>query len=310
MALPVPTRLEGDRHELDSSHPAYPEAFSRLKEPPEKIYAIGSLEALEEGLAIIGARFATPYGLSCAKRFGRIASEAGITIISGGARGCDSASHKAALASGGKTVVFLGGGCDELYPKQNARLFQEIIDSGGLVVSEHGWTEPPLPHQFRARNRLIASLAKATLIVEAGLPSGTFSTADEALSAGRELLVVPGSISSMHSYGANTLIYQGATPIIDDESFRDQLRSIFEIVVMEGEKPSRRVGSRRTRTLEELLYESISAAPCTSDELLGQVGLKRGRTDDLMWLMQWLSDMQRQGRISRYPDGTYGPVAI
>lgn len=99
--------------------------------------------------------------------------------------GCDSQAHKSALEANGTTVAVLGGGCDQLYPKKNKALFQEIVNKGGAVISEHFWSFPPLPYQFRARNRIIAGLSRATLIVEAGLPSGTFSTADEALEAGR-----------------------------------------------------------------------------------------------------------------------------
>lgn len=124
-------------------------------------------------------------------------------------------------------MAFLGGGCDRIYPAENAALFQSIIDGGGAVVSERDWTFPPVPYAFRARNRLIASLSAATLIVEAGLPSGTFSTADEALAAGSEVLAVPGSITSASSRGANRLILQGAVPIIDDDTFLDALFSIY-----------------------------------------------------------------------------------
>ncbi len=301
-------RLEGKRHVLTSEDAEFPRAFERLKEPPGKLYVIGNLNALQEGLAVVGARFATPYGITCATKFAKIASEAGIVIISGGARGCDSAAHRAALESRGKTVVFLGGGCDELYPVENAPLYQEVIDKGGAVVSEHDWQAPPLPHQFRARNRLIASLSKATLIVEAGLPSGTFSTADEAILADREVLVVPGSITSKNSHGANRLIYQGATPIVDEETFRDQLKSIFEIVMLEAPKipKSHKRGGRKS--LEDRLYDAICAQPCTSEMLLALVDSSRKRADNTVWLMQWLSEMQRQGKISRYPNGTYGPI--
>ena len=104
--------LEGPRFSIDSKDSAFPRALSLIPDPPDRLYAIGNLEALSEGLAVIGARNATPYGLSCAGRFARLAAEQGISIISGGAYGCDAAAHAAALDVGGKTVVFLGGGCD------------------------------------------------------------------------------------------------------------------------------------------------------------------------------------------------------
>ena len=215
--------LSGERWEIARGEAGYPQAFGVLERPPERLYVVGDPTAMREGLAVVGARKATPYGKSCAKRFAGLAAARGIAIISGGARGCDTVAHEAALAAGAPTVVFLGGGCDELYPSENAGLFQRVVDAGGAVASEHSWGFKPLPFAFRERNRLIASLAKATLIVEAGLPSGTFSTADEALAANREVLVVPGAVTSPASHGANRLIYQGATPVIDDESFGDIL---------------------------------------------------------------------------------------
>lgn len=301
--------LSGERNEICQGDPKYPKAFFRLKDPPEKLYTIGDVNALEEGLAIVGARLATPYGISCATKFGKIASEHSITIISGGARGCDSVAHRAALSAKGRTVAFLGGGCDEIYPKENTRLFQEIIYSGGVIASEHSWDEPPLPPYFRLRNRLIASLSKATLIVEAGLPSGTFSTADEALAAGREVLVVPGSITSRNSHGANRLLYQGAIPVVDTETFKDQLRTIFDVLILE-EPRTGDSGKRRRKDTETLLFDMVSAEPCTSDEMLRFLDGKRKSTDNMVWLMQWLSEMQRQGKIARYPNGTYGPVVV
>lgn len=212
-------RLAGMRTVLLSDDPRFPAALRAIPRPPKRLYVLGDPEALTEGLAVVGARKATPYGIGAAKRFARLAAQRGIAVISGGARGCDAAAHEAALSEGAPTVAFLGGGCDVPYPREHAGLFERIALSGGAVVSEHAWDAPALPQQFRTRNRLIAGLARATLIVEAGLPSGTFSTADEALAAGRDVLVVPGAINSASSKGANRLLVQGAAPVVDDESF-------------------------------------------------------------------------------------------
>ena len=162
-----PHVLKGRDYVIDQSSEAYPDALRAIAVPPDKLYVIGNVEALAPGLAVIGARKATPYGRTCANRFARIAAEKGVNIISGGARGCDSEAHRAALAARGTTVVFLGGGCDCLYPAEHESLFQAIVDGGGAIVSEHPWRYPPMPRTFRARNRLIAGLADAVLIVEA-----------------------------------------------------------------------------------------------------------------------------------------------
>lgn len=114
-----------------------------------------------------------------------------------------------------------------VYPCENTGLFQQVIEKGGAIVSEHAWDTPPLPFMFRARNRLIAGQSKAVCIIEAGLPSGTFTTADEALEANKEVFAIPGPITSKLSRGANRLIYQGATPIVDEETFADQLYALF-----------------------------------------------------------------------------------
>ena len=199
-SIPV-TKLQGPRYALRRGANGYPDSLMGIPDPPKTLYVVGNLDALNDGLAVVGARKATPYGSSAAAKFAGLAAAKGVPVVSGGALGCDSQAHRGALDAGGKTVAVLGGGCDVPYPVRNASLFQEIVDKGGAVVSERDWEFPPLPYTFRARNRIIAGLARATLIVEAGLPSGTFSTADEALAANRDVLVVPGPITSPTSLG-------------------------------------------------------------------------------------------------------------
>ena len=300
--------LEGPRFSIDSKDSAFPRALSLIPDPPDRLYAIGNLEALSEGLAVIGARNATPYGLSCAGRFARLAAEQGIPIISGGAYGCDAAAHAAALDVGGKTVVFLGGGCDQLYPPAHQPLFQRVIDGGGVVVSEHEWSYPALPFTFRNRNRLIAGLARATLIVEAGMPSGTFSTADEALSAGKEVLVVPGSICSRFSAGSNRLLYQGATPIVDDESFHDAILSIFGCFAVQDGQSAFKAGAVRNAPKPDPLLDALYAQPMRMDQILADQTLLAKKGGGTGELMVRLAELEGKGLIGRYPDGRYGPV--
>ncbi|WP_139653183.1 DNA-processing protein DprA [Raoultibacter phocaeensis] len=320
-------RLRGPRTELVCGQEGFPEALCTIADPPERLYVIGDIGALGEGIAIVGARNATPYGISCAKRFARLAAIHGIPVVSGGARGCDAAAHRAALEANGTTVAFLGGGCDELYPASHFGLFQEIVDSHGAVVSEQGWSFPPMKHTFRARNRLIAGLAKATLIVEAGLPSGTFSTADEALAANREVLVVPGSIASKSSRGSNRLLFQGATPIIDDETFESVLDALFGQQALPGFEqagaesvphPPCKDAAYAPETVGEgdAILDAICANPMSIEDMLGFVeagGLHdefRIEGNAITFLMIRLAELQRSGRVVRYPDGRYGPVVV
>jgi len=290
--------IEGPRSILELGKEGYPSSLGMIAEPPERLHVIGDPAALEEGIAIIGARRATPYGLSCAHRFARIAAEKGVCIVSGGARGCDSEAHRAALEVQGRTVVFLGGGCDEIYPRENFDLFQKIVDSGGAIVSEWDWTMPPLPYMFRRRNRLIAGLARAVLIVEAGLPSGTFSTADDALESGKDVLVVPGAITSDTSLGANRLLYQGALPIIDDESYEEALFNIFGALKRPGQ--CRQAGGE-----VDPIIEAIRAEPLSNEELnrmaesLFGVGQARDKLNGL------LIEAELAGTIARRPDGRW-----
>lgn len=293
--------LKGDRFELEYGCEGYPQAFMSIPKPPKQLYGIGSPQALMEGLAVIGARKATPYGLGCAARFARQAARRGICIISGGARGCDAQAHRAAIDEGAPTVVFLGGGCDQIYPHEHRELFQRVVDSGGAVVSEHEWTFPPMPYAFRERNRLIAGLAKATLIVEAGLPSGTFSTADEALAASKDVLVVPGSITSPTSAGSNRLLCQGAMPVVDDETFQECLFQLFGCL-------KEQLGEDRTASIEDPLLAAIMATPAHMEDLFVLAQGLCGQEPPVAWLTKTLAQYELQGRIARYPDGRYGPI--
>lgn len=300
--------LKGSRWVLEQDDPRFPAPFLTVRDHPERLFGIGDPSALEEGLAIVGARKATPYGLSCARKFARLAAEKDIVIISGGARGCDAEAHEAALRAGGRTVSFLGGGCDQIYPRENRVLFQRIVDTGGAIVSEQEWEMPPRRYMFRERNRLIASLAKATLIVEAGLPSGTFSTADEALGANRDLLVVPGAITSDSSLGCNRLIYQGAIPIIDDETFFDALFSLFVALRHPSLDSPTKAPSESEK--EEDLVRALRAEPLTLEELIALARQRAGDQDPYQSVMIQLARLQQQGKIARYADGRYGPVVL
>ena len=301
-------RIEGPRSVVTLGDDAYPELLARAPRPPEKLYVIGALEALEDGLAVIGARKATPYGLGCAERFARIAAEKGIVIVSGGAYGCDAQAHRAALAAQGTTVVVLGGGCDEPYPARHVNLFQQVVNAGGAIVSEYDWDTRPMPFMFRERNRIIAGLARAVLIVEAGLPSGTFSTADEALGASREVLVVPGSITSPLSRGANRLILQGATPVIDDESFEDTLLMMFG-ALKRPDRAARGEGDAHGFDADDKVIAAICAQPLYPDELLALACQAYGSEDARVRLAVTLAQAEAAGVIARQFDGRWASSA-
>ena len=294
-------RLRGERWVLDRSGCGYPRSLDNVRKPPDKLYGIGSADVLEGGLAVIGARKATPYGRGCSRRFAGIAAELGVAIISGGARGCDSEAHRAALDVGAPTIAVLGGGCDRLYPAENRGLFQRIVDAGGAVVSEHEWDFGPRPYAFRERNRIIAGLASAVLIVEAGLPSGTFSTADNALDLGKDVLVVPGAITSFSSRGSNRLLLQGAVPVVDDESFQDALLRCGCSLCspLEPEAPVHH---------DDPIVEAVLSCPMRQDELYEAAASLYGPAEASKRLATSLAQAEADGLVARYADGRWGPV--
>lgn len=316
-------KIIGPRFELEMGDASFPASLASVPRAPKKLYGLGCIDALGEGLAVVGARRATPYGLGCARRFASLAAERGVTIVSGGARGCDAAAHEAALSVGGRTAVVLGGGIDEPYPAEHVGLFQRVVNAGGVLLSEHDWGVPPLPYAFRERNRIISGLARAVLIVEAGLPSGTFSTADAALSQGREVWVVPGSVTSANSRGANRLLYQGAYPIVDDESFEDALFSQFGCLKQEtagGGEPSNSGRAARAahdcpaarkivgKRMHEELTAALLAESLGMEQLLSLMASAGEGEGALSRLMLWLAEMQKARAIAQYPDGRFGPV--
>lgn len=156
-----------ERWELAFGDANYPEQLTNIGQPPPRLYGIGNIEALKAPLiSIIGARKATPYGLACAKMAGRVAAECGITVVSGGAIGCDAAAGRAALEAGGKTIVVPGTGPDRLYPKSSDLLFYDAVRCGGCVVTNTSWGVEPHRGCFVSRNTIIAALSRSLIVCD------------------------------------------------------------------------------------------------------------------------------------------------
>ncbi|MBQ9691040.1 MAG: DNA-processing protein DprA [Eggerthellaceae bacterium] len=295
--------LQGLRFEIAYGAAGYPVSLEDLEKPPQIIYGIGDPDILDEGLSIVGARKATPYGLKAVEIFAGAAARRGIPIVSGGALGCDSAAHMQALEHGAPTIVVLGGGCDYIYPSQNKKLFQKIIDTGGAIISEHTYDTRPRPYMFRLRNRIIAALSKATLIVEAGLPSGTFSTADEALQAQREVLVVPGSIFSPTSRGANQLLAQGATPVVDKDSFHALLDLLYPEYSRVQKSHTQGEAHVTLSSEEKRLYKILLANPLCVEEICLLDVYQAYESREVLML---LAALELKHVVTRFPDGRFG----
>lgn len=187
----------------------YPRLLAELSDAPPLLYYRGSLFSQAEGLAVVGSRQATAYGRAAADFLAREAVHSGLIVVSGLARGIDTAAHQGALAAGGQTWAFLGCGVDVIYPRENQRLVAQIIENGA-VLSEFEPGTPPEAAHFPARNRLISGCARGVVVVEAGIKSGAMITVDFALEQGREVFAVPGPIFSELSRGTHHLLRSGA----------------------------------------------------------------------------------------------------
>ncbi|MDQ2960228.1 MAG: DNA-processing protein DprA [Candidatus Dormibacteraeota bacterium] len=192
----------------------WPERFVHLRQPPGELWVLGGLPAADTPtVAVVGSRRPTPGGLLTARDIGFQVAAAGVVVVSGMARGVDGAAHRGALDAGGLTVAVLGCGIERCYPPEHARLRDDIAERGA-VVSEDGGDAPPDTWRFPRRNRLIAALCEAVVVVEASEKSGALSTARWAADLGREVLAVPGSIRQPGSRGTNLLIRDGVRPYL------------------------------------------------------------------------------------------------
>lgn len=202
--------LGGDVLILDDG--SYPFLLREISDPPITLYVKGDWQACFDApcVAIIGSRRCSTYGKNASEMLARDLAEQGICIVSGLARGIDSAAHEGALHGKGRTIAVLGTGIDEVYPKENKKLVERILENGGAIVSQFPLGTPPLAENFPYRNRIISGLSYAVLLTEATERSGSLITARLALEQDREVMAVPGNITSRNSIGTNYLIKSGA----------------------------------------------------------------------------------------------------
>ena len=216
--------LEARARIISLSDPEYPPRLKEIYDPPVILFVKGSIDVLAQpGIAMVGTRHPTPYGSGMAERLSTDLAARGLVIISGLARGIDTASHRGAIAAKGKTIAVLGTGIDVMYPKENTRLTEQIVALGGALITEFPVGTPPTPQNFPIRNRIISGMSAGVLVVEAAEYSGTRITSRLALEQNRDVYAVPGNVTNKNSWGPNTLIKQGAKLVATWEDVWEEL---------------------------------------------------------------------------------------
>ncbi|MCZ2289687.1 MAG: DNA-processing protein DprA [Anaerolineales bacterium] len=265
----------------------YPPRLKEIEQPPPVLYARGDITLDDHyAVAIVGTRRVTPYGRQIAEDLAAFLAGQGITVVSGLARGVDAVAHSAALKAGGRTIAVLGSGVDKIYPPEHLQIAEKMMKQGA-VVSDYAVGTPPESANFPPRNRIIAGLSMATVVVEAGETSGALITAEFAAEQGREVFAVPGSILAPQSKGANKLIQQGAHPLLSPQDLTQALN-----LTRTGDFKAARKAIPAD-ALEAQLLAALGAEPVHVDEIRNATGLPIEKVSATLTLME-LKGMVRQ----------------
>ncbi len=267
---------------------AYPAALKNIYDPPPVLYVRGQLAPGDAvAIGIVGSRRCTHYGLEQAERFGQFLGRAGMTVVSGGARGIDTAAHRGALSGGSRTIAVMGCGLCKTYPPENAALFDQIIADGrGALVSELPMKTSVLAGSFPTRNRIISGLSLGVIVVEAARRSGSLITAREAADQGRVVFAVPGRVDNPLSQGSNELIRNGAILVQTLEDVLEHLGQVGQILAREDEPEAGSPPPGLNET-EAKVFASLSMKddPMGLDELVRATGLASGQVAAAMTML-------------------------
>jgi DNA processing protein len=269
--------------------PAYPEELAEIYDPPPMLFVRGRLSPGEgrRTVAVVGSRAATPTGLAFARSLARDLAEAGLSVVSGLARGVDTAAHRGALEGGGRTVAVLGSGHGRLYPPENVPLAEEIVEAGGAVVSEFGLDTGPWKVNFPRRNRVIAGWGRGVVVVEAGERSGALITARLANDEGREVMAVPGHPTVAAAAGTNRLLRKGEAAVVRDAG--DVLHELELERLEKAEVP----------TGDDVLEALRRDAPSSIED----IARRSGR--DLSHVLPRLGELELAERVRRLPGSLF-----
>lgn len=251
---------------ITGESPLYPRQLREIHAPPIVLYVWGELQDRDQhAIGVIGSRRTTHYGTESAKKLSYQLAYAGLTVISGLARGIDTAAHQGALAAKGRTIAVIGSGLLNLYPPENAALADKIRGGQGAIVSEFSMEVQPDRQTFPMRNRIISGWSHGILVVEAGLNSGALITATQALEQGRSIYAVPGQINAPSAQGSNRLIQQGAKLVMDASDILDDMQ-----ILLPETAPSAAAAERPLPTLtteERRVYDAIEATETSIDDI-------------------------------------------
>jgi DNA processing protein len=285
-------------HLIHLDDPRYPSALKAIYDPPPVLYIKGQIRREHQlAVAIVGSRHCSLYGQEQASRLAHLLCGVGFTIVSGMARGIDTAAHQGALSAGGQTLAVQGCGLANIFPPENRRLF-ELISQTGACLSELPLKAEPLASHFPCRNRIIAGLSTATLVVEAGLRSGAMITARVALENNREVMAVPGRVDWPQSKGPHQLIRQGAVLVESPQDVLDALGQIGTCLQSSWETASRQpapdpvAGSREATMsgslsdVERAVCKALSPEPTHIDQIVAATGLSAGQVSAALVCLQ------------------------
>lgn len=262
----------------------YPKLLLEIPSPPDELYYFGDLNLSLPAVAVVGTRRATQYGLNIAYSLAFDLAKAGVCVVSGLALGVDGRAHKGAVDAGGKTIAVLGSGLDYIRPLQNKDLANKIIETGGAIVSEFPHDHPPERWTYPQRNRIIAGLSKAIIVVEAPEKSGALITARLALDYNRDIGAVPGEITSLNSYGPNALLKNGAAVI----------RSADDVLEMLGLEP---ITALDNIIDDEQYLLDLLEEPSDADSLLKKSGLESAILNQKLTLLELSGKIKNIGGI-------------
>ena len=275
----------------------YPEKLKNIANPTKGLYVCGRLPQEELlTIAIVGARNCTAYGSEMAKYFARELAAAGVQIVSGLARGIDSYAHWGALEAGGATFAILGCGVDVCYPKENKRLYERMLEKGG-IISEYKQGEPPLKGYFPQRNRIISGLCDGILVVEARKKSGSLITVDWGLEQGKDIFALPGRSIDSLSGGCNKIIRQGAILVETPEDVLEEYNFAKEYKLQKSEKMKK--NNIPLETKEKMVYSRLSLEPKHINDMINETEYTASE------IMEALLNLELSGRIRDTGGGYY-----